>query len=92
MGRGASAVNQVPKPSEFVRSIDHAPTPASGAPASVWAGLSTRTRLILVVLAIDAIAAVVSGGVIVLNARTAVQVEMNATLANVEPLVAGRRR
>ncbi|GJD83718.1 hypothetical protein HPGCJGGD_1588 [Methylobacterium haplocladii] len=56
--------------------------------ASIWATLPTRTRLILVVLAIDLIAAFVSCGVMVLNARSAVKVEMNATRATVEPLVA----
>lgn len=56
--------------------------------ASVWARLPTRARLILVVLAIDVIAAIVSCAVIVLNARSAVQVEMQATRATVEPLLA----
>ncbi len=59
--------------------------PAGG---SVWSRLPTRTRLILVVLVIDVIAAIMSCGVIVLNARSAVQVEMRATRATVEPLVA----
>ncbi len=56
--------------------------------ASIWATLPTRTRLILVVVVIDVIAAIVSCGVMVLNARSAVKVEMNATRATVEPLVA----
>lgn len=55
---------------------------------SVWARLPTRTRLILVVLVIDVIAAIVSCAVIVLNARSAVQVEIQATRATVEPLLA----
>ena len=71
-----------------MRSDDEATKRPADARASIWAALSTRSRLIFVVLAIDAIAAAVSCGVIVLNARAAVQVEMNATLANVEPLVA----
>ena len=54
----------------------------------IWASWPTRTRLILVVLAIDVLAALVSCGVIVINARKAVEVEMRATLATVEPLVA----
>ncbi|QIJ77852.1 HAMP domain-containing protein [Methylobacterium sp. NI91] len=53
-----------------------------------WAGWPTRTRLILIVLAIDVVAALVSCGVIVLTARSAVKVEMAASLATVEPLVA----
>lgn len=57
-------------------------------PAPFWAGWPTRTRLILAVLAIDVVAALVSCGVIVLTARNAVQVEMAANLATVEPLVA----
>lgn len=55
--------------------------------AAVWAGLPTRARLILVVLAIDVIAAILSCGVIVATARRAVQVEMKATRTTVEPLV-----
>ncbi|KAB1073951.1 ATP-binding protein [Methylobacterium planeticum] len=53
-----------------------------------WAGWSTRTRMLVVVLAIDVIAALVSCGVIVLNARSAVKVETRASLATVELLVA----
>ncbi len=53
-----------------------------------WSGWSTRARLIAVVLLIDALAAVVSCGVIVLNARSAVRVETRASLATVESLVA----
>ncbi len=56
--------------------------------APFWAGWPTRTRLILAVLAIDCVAALVSCGVIVWTARSAVQVEMAASLATVEPLVA----
>lgn len=59
-----------------------------GAAVPFWAGWSTRTRLILAVLAIDVVAALVSCGVIVLTARNAVKVEMAASLATVEPLVA----
>lgn len=44
--------------------------------------------MIVVVLAIDALAAIVSCGIIVLNARSAVQVETRASLATVELLVA----
>ncbi len=61
--------------------------PAATRAAPFWAGWSTRTRLILTVLAIDALAALFSCGLIVLNARHAVQVEMEASLATVEPLV-----
>jgi two-component system sensor histidine kinase UhpB len=43
--------------------------------------------MIVLVLAIDLLAALLSCGVIVLNARSAVQVEMKAALANVELLV-----
>ena len=53
-----------------------------------WAGWSTRARLVAVVLLIDALAALISCGVIVLNARTAVRVETRASLATVESLVA----
>ncbi|MEN3211463.1 ATP-binding protein [Methylorubrum populi] len=60
--------------------------PAAAAP--FWAGWPTRTRLILIVLAIDIVAALASCGVIVLTARSAVKVEMAASLATVEPLVA----
>ncbi|KAB1078836.1 ATP-binding protein [Methylobacterium soli] len=56
--------------------------------APVWASWSTRTRMLAVVLAIDVIAALVSCGVIVLNARAAVKVETRASLATVELLVA----
>ncbi|MBD8909579.1 ATP-binding protein [Methylorubrum zatmanii] len=64
------------------------PAGAERQPVSFWAGLPTRTRLILTVLAIDCVAAFVSCGLIVLIARNAVQVEMAASLATVEPLVA----
>ncbi|MBE7197905.1 MAG: HAMP domain-containing protein [Parafilimonas terrae] len=53
-----------------------------------WANWSTRARLIAVVLLIDALAAVVSCAVIVINARSAVRVETRASLATVESLVA----
>ena len=74
--------------SEMPRQADFAVAPGSASRPPRWAGWSTRTRLVLVVLVIDAIAALVSCGVIILNARSAVQVEMHATLATVEPLVA----
>lgn len=51
---------------------------------SAW---STRTRMIALVLAIEALAALLSCAVVVLNARTAVQVEMQAAMTNVELLV-----
>ena len=57
-------------------------------PSLPWTGWSTRARLVAVVLLIDALAAVVSCGVIVLNARSAVRVETRASLATVESLVA----
>ncbi|WP_375462344.1 ATP-binding protein [uncultured Methylobacterium sp.] len=57
-------------------------------PARFWNDWSTRARLIAVVLAIDVLAAVISCGVIVLNARSAVKVETRASLATVESLVA----
>ena len=60
---------------------------APGRLAAFWAGLPTRARLILVVLAIDVVAAILSCGVIVVTARRAVQVEMKATRTTVEPLV-----
>lgn len=53
-----------------------------------WSGSSTRARLVAVVLFIDALAALISCSVIVLNARTAVRVETRASLATVESLVA----
>ncbi|MGU3359900.1 ATP-binding protein [Methylobacterium sp. M6A4_1b] len=52
-----------------------------------WASWSTRTRMIVLVLAIDLLAALVSCAVIVLNARSAVEVEMQAAMTNVELLV-----
>lgn len=61
--------------------------PRAARRAPIWAAWPTRTRLILVVLAIDAVAALVSCAAIVLHARAAAQVEMSATLATVEPLV-----
>ncbi|MBX9929997.1 MAG: ATPase [Methylobacterium sp.] len=54
----------------------------------MWRHWATRTRMIAVVLVIDAVAALVSMGIVVLNARSAVVVEMQASLATVEPLVA----
>lgn len=56
--------------------------------APPWNRWSTRARLVAVVLAIDVLAALISCGVIVLNARTAVTVETRASLATVEALVA----
>ncbi|TXN82186.1 HAMP domain-containing protein [Methylobacterium sp. WL8] len=65
------------------------PTPPQTVPAvRFWSGWSTRARLIAVVLAIDVIAALVSCGVIVINARNAVKVETRASLSTVESLVA----
>lgn len=64
------------------------PQTARRAPRWPWAGWSTRARLVAVVLSIDAVAALVSCGVIVLNARAAVRVETRASLATVESLVA----
>ncbi len=52
-----------------------------------WAEWPTRRRMIALVVAIDALAALVSCAVIVLNARVAVKVEMRTALANVELLV-----
>ena len=70
-----------------------APRPARARPGtSFWAGWPTRTRLMLTVLAIDVVAALVSCGAIVVNARNAVRVEMEASLATVEPLVADTLR
>lgn len=79
-------MTMMPKNSEFNAAPPaHADKPGS---ASIWATLPTRTKLILVVLVIDVVAAIASCGVIVLNARSAVKVEMNATRATVEPFVA----
>jgi two-component system sensor histidine kinase UhpB len=65
------------------------PVPPQAIPAAgFWSGWSTRARLIAVVLAIDVVAALVSCGVIVINARTAVKVETRASLSTVESLVA----
>ncbi len=65
------------------------PAPHQAPPAvGLWSGWSTRARLIAVVLAIDVVAALVSCGVIVINARTAVKVETRASLSTVESLVA----
>ncbi|MCJ2089698.1 ATP-binding protein [Methylobacterium sp. E-005] len=62
--------------------------PANRAGPWPWAAWSTRARLVAVVLFIDALAALISCGVIVLNARNAVRVETRASLATVESLVA----
>ncbi|WP_449409924.1 ATP-binding protein [Methylobacterium komagatae] len=53
-----------------------------------WSHWSTRTRLVAVVLLIDVMAAAISCGVVVFNARNAVRVETRASLATVENLVA----
>lgn len=53
-----------------------------------WSGWSTRARLIAVVLLIDLLAAAISCGIVVLNARSAVRVETRASLETVESLVA----
>ncbi|WP_419830648.1 ATP-binding protein [Methylobacterium sp.] len=77
--------------------VDTTPTqpPISAAPPDrrragfwSWTDWSTRARLVAVVLFIDALAALISCGVIVLNARNAVRVETRASLATVESLVA----
>ncbi|MBY0259627.1 MAG: HAMP domain-containing protein [Methylobacterium sp.] len=52
-----------------------------------WSSWPTRARMIALVLAIDVLAALVSCAVIVLNARSAVEVEMQAAMSNVELLV-----
>ncbi|WP_409567650.1 ATP-binding protein [Methylobacterium sp. J-030] len=62
--------------------------PATRAGRWPWAAWSTRARLVAVVLLIDALAALISCGVIVFNARNAVRVETRASLATVESLVA----
>lgn len=80
-------MTMMPQRTEFDTSPLDRVAPAAPGRVSVWASLTTRTRLILVVLAIDVLAALVSCGVIVLNARSAVQVEMTAAQATVEPLV-----
>ncbi|MCJ2034415.1 ATP-binding protein [Methylobacterium sp. J-068] len=54
---------------------------------SNWSSWPTRTRMIALVVAIDVLAALVSCSVIVLNARSAVEVEMQAAMTNVELLV-----
>ncbi|MEH3120118.1 MAG: histidine kinase [Methylorubrum populi] len=76
--------------SAMARSVSD-PAPRAARPEAAvpfWAGWPTRTRLILAVLAIDIAAVLASCGVIVLTARSAVQVEMAASLSTVEPLVA----
>ncbi|GJD41481.1 ATP-binding protein [Methylobacterium bullatum] len=61
---------------------------ASGASRRpTWAALPTRARLVVLVLAIDLLAALVSFSLIVVNARSAVEVEMKAALANIELIV-----
>lgn len=52
-----------------------------------WSSWPTRMRMIALVLAIDVLAALVSCAVIVVNARSAVEVEMQAAMTNVELLV-----
>lgn len=63
------------------------PWTASARPR-LWANWATRTRMIAVVIVIDAVAALVSMGIVVLNARSAVTVETQASLASVELLAA----
>lgn len=81
-----AAASASPAPVAEMPASQVPPSPSEAAP--FWAGWSTRTRLILAVLAIDALVALFSCGLIVLNARHAVKVEMEASLATVEPLVA----
>ena len=69
----------------MTRDAHAAPSPET---PPFWAGLPTRTRLILTVLAIDVLAALFSCGLIALNARNAVRVETEASLATAEPIVA----
>ena len=83
---GPSPAEMPPSQAPAPEATPHAASATRAAP--FWAGWPTRTRLILTVLAIDALAALLSCGLIVLNARHAVQVEMEASLATVEPLVA----
>ncbi|GJE16585.1 ATP-binding protein [Methylobacterium marchantiae] len=62
--------------------------PAARRPGRLsWAALPTRARLVVLVLAIDLLAALVSFSLIVINARSAVEVEMQAALANIEVIV-----
>lgn len=80
----------VPHPLPGTPTMTTAPAsspPGWAARPTLWARWPTRTRMIVLVIAIDLLAALLSCGVIVLNARSAVEVEMKAALSNVELLV-----
>ncbi|MGX7708051.1 ATP-binding protein [Methylobacterium sp. Gmos1] len=66
--------------------------PSTAAPRrllpALWSGRPMRARLLVVVVLINAVAAAISGAVIIHKARTATQVETAASMAVVEPLVA----
>ncbi|GJD99555.1 ATP-binding protein [Methylobacterium isbiliense] len=67
---------------------DSPPAPRTGGWSALWSGRPMRARLMVVAVIINAVAALVSGAVIILKARTATQVETAASLAVAEPLVA----
>lgn len=79
-----------PRSTGFDRTPPELPPRAERRPGTHWLNWSawpTRMRMIALVLAIDALAALVSCAVVVLNARSAVEVEMQAAMTNVELLV-----
>ena len=67
---------------------DSPPAPRGSGWPALWSGRPMRARLMVVVVVINAVAALVSGAVIILKARSATQVETAASLAVAEPLVA----
>jgi len=55
--------------------------------SAIWHAQSVRAQLLITVLVIDAVAALVAGGVIVLKARTSTRVEIAASMTLAEALV-----
>ena len=58
------------------------------APRRAWQRLSLRAKLLIVFVVIDLIAAFVVGGVTIMRARTSTRVEIAASMALAETLVA----
>jgi two-component system sensor histidine kinase UhpB len=65
-----------------------APRDLTLAPRRAWQRLSLRSRLLIVFVVIDLIAAFVIGSVTIMRARTSTRVEIAASMALAEALVA----
>src|SRR5215470_4726595 len=59
-----------------------------GAPAAAWHRLSLRAKLLLVFILVDLVAAFVIGSVTIIRARVSTRVEIAASMALAETLVA----